>query len=58
MSVQKPRSQGKGDGRRDNLKAFSENLKRVKKNHATEARVFVKKGGRTVYVYNDKPLFG
>ena len=29
MSVRKPRSQGKGDGRRDNIKAFTEGMKDV-----------------------------
>lgn len=53
MSVQKPRSQGKGDGRRDNLKAFSENIQRVKKT-GIQGKIAIQKNGRTVYYYGDK----
>ena len=53
MSVQKPRSQGKGDGRRDNLITFAENLRRIKKRDI-KGKIAIQKNGRTIYYYGDK----
>jgi hypothetical protein len=50
MSVRKPRAQGKGDGRRDNLEAFQKNFPKLKANEP-RGRVFIKKANRTVLTY-------
>lgn len=50
MSVRKPRSQGKGDGRRDDFKAFQDNFPKLKPGKTT-GKVFVKKANRTVLTY-------
>jgi len=52
MGVQKPRSQGKGDGRRDNFKAFSDNLASIKpRDNPLTGKLFLKKANRTVVKY-------
>jgi hypothetical protein len=52
MSVNKPRSQGKGDGRRDNFKAFSEGIAAIqRRDNPLTGKVFLKKNNRTVVKY-------
>jgi hypothetical protein len=52
MSVNKPRSQGKGDGRRDNFKAFSEGIDSIqRRDNPLTGKVFLKKANRTVVKY-------
>lgn len=51
MSVRKPRSQGKGDGRRDNLRAFISNFPSKAENRTSSGKLFLKKHNRTVIKY-------
>jgi hypothetical protein len=53
MGVSKPRTQGKGDGRRDNFKAFSAGIKAIQKpsNWKPHGTVFLRKNNRTVVKY-------
>jgi hypothetical protein len=53
MGCQKPRTQGKGDGRRDNFKAFSAGIESIQKtsNWTPHGTVFLKKANRTVVKY-------
>jgi hypothetical protein len=52
MGVQKPRTQGKGDGRRDNFKAFAEGIENIKRrDNPLTGKVFLRKHNRTVVKY-------
>ena len=52
MSVRKPRSQGKGDGRRDNFKAFSAGIETIqKRDNPLTGKLFLRKNNRTVVKY-------
>ncbi len=52
MSVNKPRSQGKGDGRRDNFKAFSAGIEAIqKRDNPLTGKLFLKKANRTIVKY-------
>jgi hypothetical protein len=52
MPVQRPRSQGKGDGRRDNFKAFAANLDQIqKRDNPLTGKLFLRKNNRTVVKY-------
>ena len=53
MSCRRPRQQGKGDGRRDSFKAFSEGMENVKtpSKWTPHGTVFIRKANRTVVKY-------
>jgi hypothetical protein len=52
MSCIKGRSQGKGDGRRDNFKAFSAGIEAIqKRDNPLTGKLFLKKNNRTVVKY-------
>lgn len=53
MSVRKPRFQGKGDGRRDNLKAFRKGMDNVQipTTWTPHGTVFLRKNNRTIVTY-------
>lgn len=52
MGVQKPRIQGKGDGRRDNFKAFSAGIESIqKRDNPLTGNLFLKKANRTIVKY-------
>jgi hypothetical protein len=52
MPVQRPRSQGKGDGRRDNFKAFSAGIEAIqKRDNPLTGKLFLRKNNRTVVKY-------
>lgn len=52
MGVLKPRSQGKGDGRRDNFKAFQDSYENIKRrDNPLTGKLFLKKNNRTIVTY-------
>jgi hypothetical protein len=52
MSVNKPRSQGKGDGRHDDFQAFQKGMEAIqKRDNPLTGKVFLKKANRTVVKY-------
>ena len=51
MSVFKPRSQGKGDRRSDQLSKFQKNFPNLQKDKPLTGKLFLKKNNRTIAIY-------